>query len=158
MSHLTGPLATKLMVKTANESVTNSTTPQDDDHLFFSIGANETYTFYGFLSINGDAAGDVAYGFTVPSGGLLRWGQHAGQTAAVGSGSLTMNINSNNTSGATVGAAAVGTAISTAVAFWGIVENGSTAGTVQLQWAQRVASATASTVESSSWLKAQRVA
>src|SRR5574341_1924364 len=57
--------------KTADESVTSSTTLQDDDHLVIAVEANTNYFIEAFLIYDGDAAGDFKFTFSVPAGATL---------------------------------------------------------------------------------------
>lgn len=121
-----------LIVKEADETVLNSTTLQDDDELLFAVAANEVWQFEGVLIVNAHPAPDIKLTFTGPTG-------------AVGSYGLISQDTSNNT---VVGAAALGNATGIATAaqlkairFWGGIHNGSTAGSLKLQWAQNTADA-----------------
>lgn len=142
--------------KTADESVAASTTLQDDDELKFTIAANETWAFEGQVLVSGDIAGDIAIAFTVPAGATILW-------SGVGTGILPGST--DHTSLVAKEANASGTSItfgclSTAdpnyanILVRGIVVNGATAGTVQMQWAQRVSNATATIVLANSYLLA----
>lgn len=134
-----------LIVKETDEAVLNSTTLQDDDELLFAVAANEVWQFEGVLIVNAHPTPDIKLTFTGPTG-------------AVGSYGLISQDTSNNT---VVGAAALGnvTGIATAaqlkaIRFWGGIHNGSTAGSLKLQWAQNTADAGASIyVQAGSYIK-----
>lgn len=49
------------VVKQADETVTNSTTMQDDDALTFALAANTTYLFRAVIFFNTPAAADYKY-------------------------------------------------------------------------------------------------
>ena len=53
-------LDTKVIRKSADETVNNSTTLQDDDELLFPIAANEVWYFEFFLLIQSSADMEVA--------------------------------------------------------------------------------------------------
>lgn len=131
-------------VKTADETVNNSATIQDDDHLVCAVGASETWAFnctlyhtYGGNSGNMDAA------FTGPSGCSIEWGFDDWQLAqptgmASGSGSEAFL---DGTSGITYV-----TKIS------GYITTAGTSGNLQLRWAQNVANASDCIVKKGSTL------
>src|SRR5262245_15271614 len=54
-------------VKTANESVTSSTTLQNDDELFVSVAANSTYLVQCYIKCDGAATGDIKLNWTAPA-------------------------------------------------------------------------------------------
>ena len=52
--------------KTADETVNNSTTLQDDDHISLSVLANEVWAFHMVLHSSSDATPDIKVGWSVP--------------------------------------------------------------------------------------------
>ena len=60
--------------KTLDETVTNSTTLQNDDALLVSLAANAVYLFAVLLDYEGAAVGtgDLKYGWGVPTGATMR--------------------------------------------------------------------------------------
>jgi hypothetical protein len=143
-----------VVVKSADESVTSSTTLQDDDELKFSIAANETWMFEitGFwtsasagpdikFAINGPGTPSnfiahlVIYSVSggIPSDGLIVTGYD-----------VTEQIDFSN-------------APNTLITAKGTVINGATAGQVVLRWAQRVSNATATTIRKGSYLIASKI-
>ncbi len=142
--------------KTADESVTSSTTAQDDDHLFFAVAANEVWFFECFLVVNGPTAGDIKVGFTVPTGATLLRGI-MGLDVAVTSPSGDIRVSASTTSGSLSARNTAGVGTRTTIWIAGTVVNGGTAGNLQLQWAQQVSDGSATTVEVNSWLMGHRV-
>jgi len=67
--------------KTSNESVTSSTTLQDDDALVFAIGASENWAITFHVFFRSSTGGDIKFGVTVPSGAA---GSLSGVGPAVG--------------------------------------------------------------------------
>jgi len=136
------------VVKSANKTVTSSTTLQNDNELLYAMDANTNYIFEMMLLITGATAGDMKFALTVPSGGDLRasgFGPFSGTTSLYGPIS---------SSGGTISSVETyGTTNPTMVFVKGVVMNGSTAGDLQLQWAQNASSATATTVYAKSYLK-----
>lgn len=141
--------------KTADESVTSSVVLQNDDHLFFSIAANEIWIVQFALFYQAAQAGDLQVAWTVPAGCT---GIHGGQAPATTTtdGTNTTMWTRPQTSFATAlllgGDGAANCTLLGAATF----VNGATAGTVQLQWAQNTSSATATTVRANSYLLAHR--
>lgn len=143
--------------KTADESVTSSTTLQDDDHLVIALGANQVWLIEAYISVIGDLTGDIQVGFVVPASSTLRWSGHGPDTAQTDPGNTNMR-----TDGATVSdtAKAYGTTSGGNIGIFikGLVATAGTSGNLQFRWAQATSDATASTVQSQSWLLARRVA
>lgn len=134
--------------KLADETVTSSNTLQDDDHLFFPIGANETWAFNMVLSVSANASGGLKYLFTVPSG--------ATATAKI-AGSANPFASAINTD-LTAGNGTTNSILNTqSQLIYGTVVNGSNAGTVQLRWAQNASFGTGTTINKNSNLLAIRI-
>lgn len=130
--------------KPTTESVTSSTTLQNDDHFFFSVAANEIWVIQLILILTGSSAGDFSYGWTGPAGATLQ--NLAALAISVGDViawdySTTRGVGGGNTPFLMNELAVIG----------------GTAGTVQFQWAQAVSNATATNVAANSVLLAHRV-
>lgn len=135
-ANLTGVVAAsfaglKTKVKTADETVNNSTTLQNDDTFSFAIGASETWACALFLAVDTSAAADFKYEFTVPASCTgTSYAELANQSGATGLTALT----------------AVGTPVACLIAYssgqnavvhiTATFVNSTNAGTVQFQWAQ----------------------
>jgi hypothetical protein len=141
--------------KTADESVTSSTTLQDDDHLTFPIAANEEWegsvwvVVGGTLSVHG-----IKVALNAPSGA-------AGAIA----GSIVTDNNvlvSGGSSGAGPGTAIINSATisgSTGILTFGFsIINGATPGNVTVQFAQGTSNGLGITFKKGSWLKSVRTA
>jgi hypothetical protein len=149
--------------KTANESVTNSTTPQADDHLYATLPANSIWEVEILLrtqSAGGDANnGGIQVQLNAPTGTSM---QVFVEIRKGGSGSDLNHhwhygwITAPNTS---VGYNPIpGTTTQTgAVKLKGLVIVGSTGGTLQLYWAQNAANGNATTVYANSYMKLTRI-
>lgn len=139
--------------KTADESVTSSTTLQNDDHLTFSIAANEEWVVDVMLDI-GDALSTtgVKLAITAPSGAT------ADMNLMMMPG--TSDIAGHTTTPATgfdSGAASHSSTFAIAhVSYW--VLNGANAGSITLQFAQSTSSGSAVTLRKGSRMIAHRVA
>lgn len=137
--------------KTADESVTSSTTMQDDDELFFAIDANSFYSFHGIISYVAGQTGDFKFQFTVPVDATgRRHSLHAQSTAT------SCSSTEQNTWGGPITTAITsvgGTGAQCEAIVDGFVSTGATSGNLRLQFAQDVSDATASTVKIGSFLE-----
>lgn len=116
------------IIKTADETVSSSTTPQNDDHLVHSIAVNEEWSYELTLihtSTTGQATRNL---FVLPSGaegyGLL---VHGPDNVDI-QNDITVSKNTFPTSSKAI------------VKYYVYVKNGANAGSVQFQWAQGSAS------------------
>lgn len=131
-------------VKTADETVTSSTTLQNDDHLFVSVAANTTYLLELDFVFSANASGDLKTTFTVPSGTT---------------GSLNMTSDAGTSTGVSMTSTAVwdGTGTDEQARIFGRVVTSSTAGTVRLQWAQNASFGTGTIIRNGSFLRITRI-
>ena len=126
-----------LVTKTADETVNNSTTLQDDDHLVFAMAANTSYIIEAVFLLNATGTTpDFKFGWTVPAGCAMFWGLLTG-TRWTGA-SVLLDETATRTSSGVNG--------TTGAAYRAFVRNGANAGNLQLQWAQNVADASDSKV------------
>jgi hypothetical protein len=132
-----------LAAKSADETVVSSTTLQNDDHLFFSIGSSETWMLKCGLWIDdtSDGAADYKIAFTFPS---------ATMTMTVVSLETTPTSYKWETSGTAVLIGFNGTT-ATFMEISGMITT-SASGTVQLQWAQTNSSASGLIFKKGSYL------
>ena len=149
---LIGP---KLVRKTADQTVTNSTTLVNDTHLKFAIRANEEWAFEAFLIVGGPTAGDIKVAFTIPAAATLAWGGVCLDLAAASNTDVQI-LNIQTASGGAWGMGLQGVGTSVSIKLWGTVANGANAGDLQMQWAQNTEDAAGTTVGVNSWLKGQR--
>jgi len=141
-------------VKPSNESVTNSTTLQNDDHLALPMSANTTYFIQGMFIISGAEAADMAFKWAVPSGATFNWVSDTLGSSATGSATGQVSRTSQgNTNQPAFGLIAGNT---TVVPFKGLIVVGSTGGVLRATWAQNVASATATVMNAGSYMMARR--
>ncbi|GAA0705427.1 hypothetical protein GCM10010193_70630 [Kitasatospora atroaurantiaca] len=151
--------------KTADESVTSSTTLQDDNHLTVAVAANAVYEFELMLmaqTANSDVAGDIKVGFTFPSAATLHF-TGTGPNNADLSGATSSNSNGEwiARNGATSGSTTIPygmSGIAIGVLLKGLLITGANAGNLQLQWAQNASDPDALTMLTGSWMRADRVA
>lgn len=135
-------------VKTANETLGNSTTFQDDDHLQgYALKASTTYIVRGVIMVTSPAAGDfkAIWNFTVaPTNG--QWcikGTEAANSIGARMATITTQI-----APPTQGAPAV-----EFLTIEGYVLTAVTPTTVKLQWAKNAGDATNTTVFGGSWVE-----
>ncbi len=62
---------TRIAIKTADETVNNSTTMQDDDDLKHTVKANTSYTFKLIAYFISASTPDIKSNFTGPSGSTI---------------------------------------------------------------------------------------
>ncbi len=135
--------------KTADESVTSSTTLQNDDQLTFSIGANETYIYHIIMNATMASAGSIKYTVTAPSGATCSTSSFGIDSTGSGGELLNAGCGTSGFYG--------GTGTTSYETIDGTVTTGATPGTVTLQWAQNSSNGTATVVKAGSQLVAYKV-
>jgi hypothetical protein len=141
--------------KTATESITNSTTLQDDDHLSFAMNANETWEINGELdaSINASSTQGIRMALEIPTGATMRVMYtaiaNAGGNAITGCELIT-------TSNASTDIAILSPIKHSLISIRGIIIMGSTSGSVKLRWCQTSSSTNSVSIESGSYMKIMR--
>lgn len=118
-------------VKATNETVNNSDTMQNDDALVVAVAASTTYAFWGLIIYETGATPDIKVGFTVPTGALLNWN---GLGGLVSTSATISDVDSAAASEVFPGGATKGV-----IHFSGAIAVDSTAGNLQIQWAQNTA-------------------
>lgn len=149
----TYPLQQHHVWKPSNESVANSTTLQNDDHLVIPVSANTTYFIQGMLIYSGLAAADMAFKWSVPSGSTFDW-----VSDALGSTATTLTDQISHTAQGAANQPAFG-AIDGGIAVApvkGILVVGSVAGFLRATWAQSFTNGTAIVMQAGSYLMARR--
>lgn len=147
--------------KTSDESVTSSTTLQDDNQLTLAVSANCTYAFRVWIMATDatDANGDIKFAFTFPTSAVCHFsgkGPHSLlASGAFGDGEYIAR--NTATSGSTVATYGLTTSV-IGIELTGLLIVSGTAGNLQLQWAQNSSDANATTVQSGSFMTLERVA
>jgi hypothetical protein len=145
------------VVKTADESVTSSTTLQNDDELFLTVSANAVYEVLVHIIFDAATAGDLKMAFTGPAGATFDWYQGSLiSTADATSGSMYQVAYTLSTTITTTTGAGSGTNMVARPA--GRLATVSASGTFNLQWAQGTSSGTATRVRAGSFLSLTRKA
>ncbi len=149
--------------KTANESVSSSTTSQDDDHLFFTPILNTDYWITMLIIYEGPGpdpgttTGDLKISWSVPTGSTFDYVSDAivsGATSGVFDVSRTAQV---APAGGTPGAGTLGAGNGAVALVKGLFRMGSTAGTFRFRWSQVTSSATPVIVRANSVLIARRL-
>lgn len=147
----------RLARKTADQSVTNSTTLVNDNDITFTVVANGVYVVRGMLSGTGSTTGDVKIGWTAPAGATFDWNattQPASASTTVGSIATDRSPIANT---ATIGTIGAGTIMTAPVN--GLLVVAGTAGSFTLQFAQQALDAgTASIMKAGSYIVLERLA
>jgi len=129
--------------KSARETVTNSTTLQNDDHFSFPVEANKTYAISGLLIVSCAASAGFKWALSVPSGTTGK--------ITISSGSPNLQIiNVDVTTGNSTNNAVNPATVDQPGKLSGYITTSSTAGNIILQWAQGTSHNTGSYIEQSS--------
>lgn len=145
--------------KTADQSVTSSTTLVNDTHLSVALPVVGTYLFdlwlYGASAAN--AAGDLSVGFSFPAGTCMAGG--IGPDVSLASGNAVIGqfgVNTALTSGGVYNAYGLSTGVT--LTYLHVNLTVTATGTFQLMWAQSTSNASASTLKAGSHMLGRQVA
>lgn len=145
------------VVKATTESVTSSTTYQDDNELFLPALAFAQYRFDLLLLHSSGTTGRFKMQFTAPASATVSWGV-IGVNIAVGSSTLvTDTIMPSRVVGDILGLGG-GNLTGTTALIQGVLTTNATAGNLMLQWAQNTTDANATQVRAGSALRMKRIA
>jgi hypothetical protein len=129
--------------KTADETVNNSATLQNDDVLLAAVAANQVYEFELQFHYNSGTTPDIKFGWTFPSGLTMVYDIYSvGGGSFLGYGQTQATVPALDGLGSPIGGLAKG-----------IIAGTYAAGTLQLQWAQNTANASNTIVLAGSYLK-----
>lgn len=145
--------------KTADETVTNSTTLQDDNHIVLPVLANETWHFRLVLFLTApDTDPDWKFGWTVPASATMLWSFTSG-VATIASFSAQATTGTPAAMLTEGGTATMGSQnVNHGAVVEGVIRVAGTAGNVQFQWAQNTADLVGSTILEDSHIIARRIA
>lgn len=142
---VTSGATVKSVRKSADQTVTSSTTLVNDNQLKFAVAANETYIFQAWLyTYAADGTPDIKVTFTGPSGSTVLWS--SSQVIFNAGGATTLTVVSP---GATAADLFVDANLR-AIQLYGTISNGATAGDLQFQFAQNTSSANGTSVKAGS--------
>lgn len=145
------------VAKAATESLTASTTYQDDDELFLPAVANATYRFDLLLLHSSSNAGRFKMQFTAPAGSSLAWGV-VGVAIAVTSSNPVTDVSMPSRTLTDILGLGGGNLTGTTAFVQGVLTTSGTAGNLRLQWAQNTSDAGATQVRAGSTLRMKRIA
>lgn len=130
--------------KTADESVTSSTTLQDDNHMTLAVVASASYWLdLSIFWTSTSATPGIKIGWSAPSGATMTWGSpNAGAMITIA------QTDSWSTVASEIDASH----------YEAILQTAGNAGNIVVQWAQDVSNGTATTVKAGSVLSLLRVA
>ena len=140
------------IVKPGDETISNSTTLQDDNDLQFAVVGGKTYIFEMVLMYDSGGTGDFKHAFALTAGSFTRGNRHHfgwGPTTVAGQTALTADMTTAITHGATPGEHLV-------VWVRGSFQP-STDATIKLQWAQNTTDGTNTTVKANSFIQWRRM-
>jgi hypothetical protein len=141
-----------LAFKSADETVSASTTLQDDDHLFFSVGANEVWAVRLGMYMTASSTGHIKIGATFPAATTFSLGMPWSiDASSVENRFLIMEATEVSDT----------LFLASGLNFFeeaaGVVVTAGTSGTFRIQWAQSSAAGT-TTMKKGSYLIGQKLA
>ncbi|GAI60753.1 unnamed protein product [marine sediment metagenome] len=148
--------------KTADKTLNNVDTLENDNHLLMAIGANEVWQIDIFILCYGNATPDIQFGMSYPVGCLISWGLVGAGFKLVDKTWGYQELSDNkflNRAADTIAGGLYSLADSpTGYRLSLIVINGANAGNINLQWAQNIATVADTTVVENSCLIAHQLA
>lgn len=145
------------VAKATTETVTSSTTYQDDNELFLPALANAQYRFDLLLLHSSGTTGKFKMQFTAPAGATVAWGV-IGVASAVTSSNPVTDVSMPSRTVSDILGLGGGNLTGTTALISGVLTTSSTAGNLMLQWAQNVSDAAATQVRAGSTLRMKRIA
>lgn len=147
--------STRVIRKTADQTVNNTTSLTDDLHLAASASINVNYAFEFNLFYSSNATADLKVALTYPTGSTCSW-----MVVGYLDTSTTFQINLTSLgyqqpSGTSQGYGGGGDYPTLQIK--GMLRMGSTAGNLQLRFAQLNANASNTTIKQDSWMRMERV-
>jgi hypothetical protein len=146
--------------KTAAESLASNTTPQNDDHITFTLAASAVYDLRAYLAVTGASAADfkTQWAFTGPASAGNHTNRYALGPAASDTDVTDGNMRSTrHTWGSSVVYGTDGTN-TTHIEEGGLLDTLAGSGTITLQWAQNASNAASTVVSTSSYAILERLA
>lgn len=139
--------------KTVDETVSSTTTLQNDDDLFVSVAANAIYHMVFELQVLAQTTNDIKFGFTGPAGYAVEYTARGPTLTAAGLADV-YTISGTTGDVLTFGGIA---ANDLCVSISGLLITSGTSGTFQLQWAQNTSGASGTTLRPGSFMSLRRV-
>jgi hypothetical protein len=139
-------------VTTATQTVNNTTTLVDVTQLAVYLAASESVFFEAVVRHNGDSTADIKIAFVAPAGATIRWDND--QSIYIAAGDAVTISNAETSEGAT---RAFGAAAGTrTITIRGWVVMSTTAGALQMQFAQNTATVADTSILAGSTLRVLR--
>ncbi len=134
--------------KTSDESVTSSTTLQDDDDLTVTLAANTTYRIEMLvIVVTASGTPGLKMAMNEPDG---TYGISGTYSEGISGTTLSMATGLTEITG-------IGSSYPVYISLDGVAQTGGTGGAFTFQWAQNTSNATAVYVKAGSWIKATKL-
>ena len=138
-------------IKTSDESVSSSTTLQNDDELVLTPAVSVSYYFQCFIYFQGGTAGDIKWQWGVPTSAFIRY-----QAVFTGTGG-GFGANSVYTASDIPAAQCDGAGVDNGLNMMGTLVMGANSGNLQFKWAQNSSTGTATIVKAQSAVMLTRI-
>lgn len=136
LSSVIGLGQTGMVVKSANETASNSTTLHNDVALSLSLTASANYKFDALIFYEAGTTADFKFAFTLPSDATISF---LVSTMLTTGGTQTFSTQAAYTTGTAIASGGLGIGTVVGLQVFGSIRMSTTAGTLQLQWAQNTA-------------------
>jgi hypothetical protein len=143
-------LVPRYAYKTSDETIISNSTLQNDDFLALTVAASTKYEFELYMAYNTGTTPDLKIGWTLPTGATNAYHVDYFDTAAASQKGQSSTV-------PTTGFAVGGFGSDLYAVFAGTISVSTTAGTMQIQWAQNTLTASNSTVRAGSFLRLQKI-
>lgn len=145
------------VIKSTDETVTNSASTQNDDELSVNVLANSQYFVEFFIIYDTIQAADIKIFWVGPAGITFDWTHGGlGTSATATSGSVSRNYRQLSDIG-TIGGPSATSGTNAIIPGEGRLVTGANAGLFRFQWGQNTANATGTIVRARSVLLVQRL-
>lgn len=124
-SQITDATPTTIIYKAEPQTVTGTTSYQDDDHIVFPLATNKKYVFLYVFHVGGGSVADFKYTYIVPSGATGEWMADLEKSS----------VNQNTAWGGNRNQGTSGDTDDRVISGFGYVETAGTAGDLQFQFA-----------------------
>ena len=145
-------LVPKAVFKTADETVTSSTTLQNDDELVLPVAANAGYEFNCWVEYLATSGSDIKWSWAVPASATLEYSALHSEGGGTGFSNSHLVYADTDTPMAAGSAPTV-----TAISMRGKLSTAGSSGSLQFKWAQNTSGGTATHVRVKSWLRLDRI-
>lgn len=147
-------------VVAADQTKTSNTTLADVTGLSVAVEADSTYALDGHIAYDAGATGDLKMAFTSPTGTTGSWGLYGLGTSTTGS---VGDVDGHRIDGFTASDTATAGGSASFSGFMvapirGVVITDSTAGTLQMQFAQNTSNGTSTIIKVGSWIRIVKIA